>query len=214
MKQNGLATVGSALRSTRAITDGWEKERVVYKVNTEQSIVVWNAKKVTGQHHGNVDILNGEIIMQDNSVLSAEITLDMNTIINSDLSDSAWNGKLVGHLKSDDFFSVDKNPYVKFAVTSFSSDEKTDGEENFTVTGDLTIKGITHEISFPAVVELNNSKITARGKAIIDRTNYDIRYGSGSFFKGLGDNLIYNDFEIDFEMVAELAEPDMVTIEQ
>ncbi len=215
MKQIGLAAVGSVLLSTGAIADGAKDGKVFYKADKELSTVAWTGKKVTGQHHGNVSLEDGEVVVKDGLVLAVGIKLDMRTIDNGDLSVSAWNSKLVVHLKSEDFFSVEKYPYAVFVANDLTPLESVgEGDENYMVKGNLTIKGITHEISFPAKVEVNDSKLTASGKATIDRTKYDIRYGSGSFFKGLGDNMIYNDFEIAFELVANVAETELEAVEQ
>jgi polyisoprenoid-binding protein YceI len=215
MKQIGLATVGSVLLSVGVMAEGSENDIVTYEVISERSNVVWTGKKVTGKHYGNVSIKNGEIVVQEGSVSHAELVLDMNTITNTDLTDKQWNKKLVDHLKSDDFFSVEKHPHVTFVLTDFSLAEDNDGnDQKYIIAGDLTIKGIKHQISFPAAIEVNNSMLTAKGSVKIDRTKYDIRYGSGSFFKGLGDNMIYNDFEIEFELVAEISDSKLEVVEQ
>jgi polyisoprenoid-binding protein YceI len=86
-----------------------------------------------------------------------------------------------------------------FEATGFKSGA---GENQYIVTGKLTIKGITNKISFPATVNINNGGLTANGTAKIDRAQYDIKYNSGSFFKDLGDKMIYDDFEIEFDLVA------------
>jgi len=104
-----------------------------------------------------------------------------------------WKDKLVGHLKSDDFFSVEKHPNAIFKITSVKdsgSEQKVGGK-------------ITHEISFPAKVSVNGGKVTASGTASIDRTKWDIKYGSGQFFSDLGDKIIRDEFEIKFVLVTK-----------
>ena len=215
MKQIGLAAVGSVLLSVGVIAEGSENEKVTYEVISEKSNVVWTGKKVAGKHSGNVSIKKGEIIVQDGTVGQAELVLDMKTITNTDLTDEQWNKKLVDHLKSDDFFSVEKHPDVTFVMTDFSPEgDNEENNQNYVITGDLTIKGITHQLSFPAKIKVNSSMLSANGKAKIDRTQYDIRYGSGSFFKGLGDNMIYNDFEIEFDLVATISDSKLEVVEQ
>lgn len=213
MKQFGLATVGSVLLSLGTMAGNSENEKLVLKVNTEESNVVWTGKKVTGKHYGNVDIKEGYLEVKNGKITAGNLKMDMNSITCTDLTDGEWNKKLVDHLRSEDFFSVEKFPTSTFIVTSFS--ENNDGdEESYNVEGDLTIKGITKKVSFPATFELKDSKLVAQGMAKIDRTQYDIKYGSGSFFKGLGDNMIYNDFEIEFNLVAEISDSDTEVAEQ
>ena len=143
---------------------------------------------------------DGAVVIKNGEPQSAEIKMDMNTIESTDMQ-GEWKDKLVGHLKSDDFFSVEKHPVATFNVKSF----RKSGTQH-TVVGDLTIKGITHEISFPADVKVEEGKVTANGTATIDRTKWNIRFRSGKFFSDLGDNLIYDDFEVRFELVARPAE--------
>lgn len=202
MKQFSLIVLSAILLSAGAFAKKSEDARTVYKIETDKSKVNWVGKKVTGQHNGTVSLESSEIVVEGNDVVHAGIRMDMNSIVCEDLTDPQWNKKLVDHLKSDDFFSVDKFPQATFVTTGF--DVNADGNgENYLVTGDLTIKGITNEITFPVNVETNGSLLTANGTAKLDRTKWDVKYGSGSFFKGLGDNMIYDDFEIEFDLVAK-----------
>ena len=114
-----------------------------------------------------------------------------------------WNKKLVDHLKSDDFFSVEKFPQATFVSTGFERNENSNSGADYIVTGDLTIKGITNPVSFPVNIEVGNGQLTATGTAVLDRTKWDVKYGSGSIFKGLGDKMIYDEFEITFNLVAK-----------
>jgi polyisoprenoid-binding protein YceI len=201
MKQISLLTLGAILLAIGAFAKDSKNEQTVFKVETDQSKVLWTGKKVTGQHTGMLALDEGEMVLNDNEVVSAKVKLDMNSISNSDLTDPQWNKKLVDHLKSEDFFSVEKYPQASFVTTGFSKIEN-EVESDYTVTGNLTIKGITHEISFPVNVEIDGNQLTANGTATLDRTKWDIKYGSGSFFSGLGDKMIYDEFEIEFDLVA------------
>ncbi len=177
-----------------------DAEQSKMKVDTKASKVYWTGKKVTGEHTGYLSVDNGTLMMKDGKLSGAVINMDMNSIVCTDL-EGEWNGKLVGHLKSEDFFSVEKHPVAKFEAKSF----KKSGTQH-EVTGHLTIKGITHEVSFPVEVKMDGDKVMANGTAKFDRTKWDIRYRSGKFFSDLGDNLIYDDFEIKFELVATASE--------
>lgn len=172
-----------------------------FKVNTEKSKVEWVGKKVTGQHHGEIKIAKGEITATNGMVSGGNVSIDMNTITCLDMQ-GEWADKLVGHLKSDDFFSVEKHAYSNFNIKSVSPIKGKSGANNATVKGDLTIKGITHEIEFPAIVEIRGNNLVATGEAKIDRTKYDIKYGSANFFEGLGDKAIDNEFTVKFKLAA------------
>src|SRR5690606_22867425 len=126
----------------------------------------------------------------------------MTSIIVEDLKDPEYNGKLVGHLKSDDFFSVDKFPVATFKITSVKPTNKNLGTHE--VTGNLTIKGITHAVKFPATIEFKDGLATAKGKLKVDRTKYNIRYGSGKFFENLGDKMIDDNFEIELNVISKI----------
>lgn len=174
-------------------------EKAAFEIDTKASKVNWTAKKVTGEHTGYLSVGNGTVTVENNNVVGAQVNMDLNTIVCTDLTDAEWNRKLIGHLKSEDFFSVEKYPVANFEITSMKP--TSNGEHS--VIGKLTIKGITNEISFPAKVTLENGNVKALGTAKIDRTKWDIRYGSGKFFEGLGDKMIYDEFEITFDITAK-----------
>jgi len=194
MGVNASATVNSDDAST------------AYSINTRTSKVYWTATKVGGSHSGTIAIAKGSINAKDNKVHSASITMDMKTIANTDLEDPGYKAKLEGHLKSEDFFSVKKFPEASFEVTEFVAIKGAKaGADNYTITGKLTIKGITHSVSFPATVDINGNNLSTKGTLTFDRTKWDVKYKSGSFFEGLGDNLIYDDVKLKFELNASKA---------
>jgi polyisoprenoid-binding protein YceI len=122
----------------------------------------------------------------------------MTTLTVEDIS-GEWADKLKGHLFSDDFFSIEKFKTAKFVSTKIAPNGKPNG---FSVTGDLTIKGITKPITFDVVVKNEAGKVTGTAALKVDRTNYDIKYGSGKFFQGLGDKAIYDEFDLEVTLVA------------
>lgn len=168
------------------------------QVDVNNSIVKWLGKKVTGQHNGTVKIKDGTLYVQNGKVTGGNFNMDMTTITDLDLTDAESNAKLTGHLKSDDFFSVAKFPTSNFTITEIGPG--TNGATN-TIKGNLTIKGITKPIQFPANIQVSNGKATAKANFDIDRTEYDIKYGSGKFFEGIGDKAIYDNFNIELELV-------------
>jgi polyisoprenoid-binding protein YceI len=163
------------------------------KVNTTESKVNWEGRKIAGKHNGHLKLKGGSLEMEKGALVGGEFEIDMNSVVVEDITDKESNGKLAGHLKSDDFFSVEKNPVAKFKIT------KVEGK---TVTGDLTIKGITHSISFPVETKTEAKKVSAVAKMEIDRTKWDIKYRSGKFFPSLGDKVIKDEFAVDVHLIA------------
>ena len=175
-----------------------------YKVDPAQSNVAWDGKKVTGAHNGTIKVANGTIQVDKNKVIGGTIEMDMNSIVDLDLKDQEYNQKLIGHLKSDDFFSVEKHPRATFKITDVTPIKGAKvGAPNYMVGGNLTIKGITNPISFPAEITANDNSVAAKSEAVtLDRTKWDIRYGSKSFFANIGDKAIMDDFTVQFNVVA------------
>jgi polyisoprenoid-binding protein YceI len=170
-----------------------------YTVSLEQSKVEWVGKKVTGQHNGTVAIKDGSLVIKDGMLKGGEFTIDMTTITSTDL-EGEYQQKLNGHLKSADFFGVEKYPEAKFVIT----DVKESGKNGrFSVTGDITIKETTKAISFDAQLVNSGEGIVAVADIVIDRSEFDVRYGSGSFFDNLGDKTIYDDFTLSVNLVTE-----------
>lgn len=170
-----------------------------YKVDTGASSVVWMGYKVTGKHTGTVKIKSGDLQMENGKLTGGSFELDMNSITCTDL-EGEWAGKLVGHLKSDDFFGTAKYATSKFVITRAMPQ---DSKGNYKIIGDLTIKETTKPVKFMANVMENNGVITATGKITVDRSEYNVKYGSGSFFDGLGDKTIYDEFDLQVSLTAK-----------
>jgi len=170
-------------------------EVVNYKVDASQSSVKWIAKKVTGQHHGSVSVKSGNLEYTDGLLSGGQFVMDMTTIQVLDLKGN-MAAKLGGHLKSADFFDVENHNEAVFSITKVVS-RGTPGA--YKVVGDLTVKGITAPVTLP-IVQLNEEEdgvTTSEELTItIDRTAYNIKYGSGTFFGNLGDKTIYDDFDL------------------
>ncbi|HEX8561682.1 MAG TPA: YceI family protein [Flavobacterium sp.] len=163
------------------------------KVDVNKSTITWEGKKVTGKHDGTVKLQDGVLTFKSKKLTGGSFTIDMNSIAVTDLKAGQGKEKLEGHLKADDFFGTDK-----FATSRLVFTKVTPKTANvYTVTGDLTIKGITKPVTFDMTVNKN----TATADVTIDRTKYDIRYGSKSFFESIGDKAIYDDFEIKVTLV-------------
>lgn len=169
-----------------------------YKVDPASSNVNWKAYKVTGEHFGTVNLKSGALNFNNGVLAGGTFEMDMTSIKVTDIQ-GEWAGKLEGHLKSDDFFSVEKNPVAKFVITKVAS-RGTPG--NYRVTGNLTLKGITKEIKFDATMNEAAGKATGEAALKIDRTDFDIQYRSGNFFENLGDKTIYDEFDLNVKLVA------------
>ena len=167
-------------------------------VNTKVSSVDWVGKKVSGQHTGGISIKEGAIHLHDGHLSGGKIVIDMASITCTDMQ-GEWADKLIGHLNSADFFDTKNHATATLDITSF---KKTEGNMHI-VSGNLTIKGITKPIKFPATIEMKDGKLAAFAEMKIDRTLYDIKYGSGKFFEDLGDKMIDDEFIIKFEIAAQ-----------
>ena len=174
-----------------------------YQVQPQLSTIGWVGKKVTGQHNGTVQFKSGQVLVKGTQITGGTFVVDMTSLKNTDLTDAETNGKLLGHLKSDDFFSVEKNPTATFVITSIKPLKGDASGNNATITGNLTIKGKTNSLSFPAKMGVKNGVAAASGTATVDRTKYDIRYGSKSFFESIGDKAIDDAFTLTFNVIAK-----------
>jgi len=170
-----------------------------YYVDVAASNIVWTGYKVTGKHTGTVKIKKGSLTWVDGKLTNGSFEIDMNSITDTDL-EGEYAGKLVGHLKSDDFFGVAKYPTSKFVITRAIPQ---DTKGNYKIIGNMTIKGTTKEIKFFAAVSETNGIINASGKITLDRSEFDVRFGSGSFFDGLGDKTIYDEFDLQVLLIAK-----------
>jgi polyisoprenoid-binding protein YceI len=155
--------------------------------DTTKTKLNWLGEKVTGQHTGTIKLLSGWLSFADNKITGGEFLIDM-----ASLKDSEGNARLENHLKSDDFFSVDKFPVSKLVIKSSDSFEK----GSAVVRGELTIKGATNPIEFKAAMQKKDDGTWFYSNIVIDRTKYSIKYGSGSFFDNLGDKTIYDEFKL------------------
>ena len=157
------------------------------EINVENSKVVWKGYKVTGSHEGVIAIKSGHLNFDKDKLTGGSFIIDMSTITNTDL-EGEYKGKLEGHLKSDDFFGVEKFPTASLVFTKVEST----GKNSYEVTGDITIKGKTETVSFNISVYGSKANVSLK----IDRTKFDVRYGSTSFFDGLKDKAIYDEFDL------------------
>lgn len=162
-------------------------ETITKEVKIEKSKVIWKGYKVTGSHEGTIAIQSGTLKFEADALVGGEFVIDMTSINNSDLQGESKD-KLEGHLKSDDFFGVEKFP----TATLIFKNVEVAGKNSYKVTGDLTIKGKTNPVTFDFSVYGNKANATLK----IDRSKYDVKYGSSSFFDNLKDKVIYDEFDL------------------
>lgn len=173
------------------------------RVNTESSTMKWNAKKVGGEHYGSIKLSEGTLQVNGNKLAGGNFTIDMTTIVVEDITRAESNKRLTDHLKSDDFFSVEKFGKSTFKITKATPIAKAKaGEPNYSITGDLTIKGITHPVTFPAVVKISGKTAEAEARIVVDRIKYDIKYRSG-LIGTAADKIIDDTFTLDVKLVTD-----------
>ncbi|MBS4014646.1 MAG: YceI family protein [Bacteroidetes bacterium] len=205
-----IASCGGEVRNpaeiSGALTPGEKPENAVVKnIDADKTTVAWIGSKMVGSaHDGKIGVKSGELYLVDDVLVGGKIVIDMTKIVVLDIENPAMNARLKGHLESDDFFSVEKFPEAHFDMAQISQIEAAaDGLPNFQIKGNLTIKGITHGIFFPAYVKVQDGKLTAKADFSFDRSLFDVRFGSGKFFENLGDNLINDEIRVGLDVVAE-----------
>ncbi len=184
-----LKTIAFAILAFTATTVASAQTK---KIDVSKSNITWVGKKVTGSHEGTIKFKEGKLTFKGDKLSGGSFVVNMASIEVTDLKSGEGKEKLEGHLKADDFFGTDKFPLGTLVFTKIAA--KQNGL--YTVTGDLTLKGITKPITFDLIVKGSN----ATAALVIDRTKYDIKYGSGSFFDGLGDKTIYDNFDLAVEL--------------
>lgn len=199
-RQAGPVTVGTTtdMDSGTTTTPPAEPVEVVpgtYVVDTDRSTLEWKGEKIGGAHSGTVDIISGSITAEGQFFTKGQFEIDMTTI------ESPEAPGLADHLKNDDFFSVSSYPKATFVFTGI---QPTEGNQ-YQITGNLTLKGQTHTITFPATLTRANEGYKADAEFTIDRTVWGIRFGSNKFFDNLGDKVIKDD--ITFTLHLEVYDP-------
>lgn len=172
----------------------------VYTVDAAKSAITWEGKKFAGEHSGTVGLTSGTLSFKGKSLTQGGFVINMNSIKVTDIKDAKQNANLEGHLKADDFFGVAKFPVANFTIKKVEANGATAN-----ITGDLTIKGITKSITFPATLAwtAGNTVTATADKIVIDRTKFGVEYKSKSIFSNIGDNFIYDDFTIAVKLVAK-----------
>jgi len=173
-----------------------------FKIEGAGSTIEWVGKKVTGAHNGTINITEGVLTLTDGELTGGKFTIDTKSIKILDVTDPDTNAQFAGHLASEDFFASEKYPTATLELTGVTHGVNS----TYHISGNLTIRGITHPVEFDAKVSnVNADTLQASGKLVIDRTKYNMKFRSGNFFKDLGDTLIYNDFTLNVLITAKAA---------
>ncbi len=180
-------------------SDNADEVRTMQVVKSESSIW-WKGYKVGGDHEGFVDIKSGHLEFNSDGMLTGgNFVIDMNTISCTDLTGD-MNARLVNHLKSDDFFDVEKHPEAYLEITRVISR----GEPgDYRIVANLTVKDITDEIRFNTILQDKGGMKVGTAEMKIDRSIYDVRFGSGTFFSNLGDRTIHDEFDIKVTLAVQ-----------
>lgn len=195
----GIAIVGCKNKTEETASVNTETAIVaiqdagVYAVNIDESTIEWKGFKPTGSHLGTINIASGNFTMGDNGINGGTFVFDMTSI-----KDSEGNARLEGHLKSADFFEVETYPTATFEIIGL---EENDGQS--VLTGNLTLKSTTNEVAFPVTVASENGAVTVSSDVFtIDRSKWNVRYGSKSFFDDLQDKFINDEIELKISVKA------------
>jgi polyisoprenoid-binding protein YceI len=167
------------------------------QVDTEKSVLEWTGKKLSGEHYGELKLISGFLNFTNNRLTGGQFEIDMNSIVCLDITDAKSNKRLIDHLKSEDFFGVSRFPKAKFEITKAVYRSETEYE----ITGNLTIKEKTNAITFSAVMKSVENVSYAEALMVVDRSKFDIKFGSQSFFENLADKLVYDDMDIKVRLV-------------
>ena len=168
-------------------------------ISIQESNIKWKGSKSNGSYHdGLILIKDGFVTIENNIIQTGEISIDMNSITCTDIQNVQSNKSLISHLKNDDFFSVDKFPYSFLKINRVKHKKDND----YFIKADLTIKGITHPIEFFANIQITSEGALASGTMIIDRSKYEIKYKSKTWYENIGDRFIHDNFDLHFTLLA------------
>ena len=199
----GFSGGAQAAKSKKKAPEAAHAEAVL-NLDTTGSSILWHASKVTGKHDGSIKAKSGHFEINKGALTGGNVEVDMGSIANSDIADKESAAKLVGHLSSEDFFDAKKFPTSNIHITKVEAiSGAKEGSDTHTLTGDLTLKGVTKTITFPAKIKLTDDALEGSATVKINRTDWGIKYGSGKFFTGLGDKVIHDEFSLDLKLVAK-----------
>ncbi|MFV0417123.1 MAG: YceI family protein [Dysgonomonas sp.] len=176
-------------------------------VDTAASSIHWKGSKIGGSHHGTIALKSGSLAVNGEEVVSGSFTIDMNAIVDEDLTQKDMNEMLVNHLKSEDFFDVAKYPQSTFTITKIEAAPNVTDSVSHSVSGNLKLKDVEKNITFGAKITKEGNKYTAVTVPFtIDRTQWNVKYGSKTLFADLKENIVNDNIELQITVVAKAAE--------
>lgn len=201
-----IAIIASAFIFTACKQDAPAEEEIVveeevveeglsgyFVLDQESSSFSWLGKKVTGEHYGSFSISDGKFVLENGELTEGKVAANVRSLVVEDIEDAEMNAKLVGHLNSADFFNTEEFPEAYLTISGT--------DEEGRAYGTLTIKNISNDVAFDYEVDETKEGAVVTGTLVVDRTLYDIKYGSGKFFEDLGDKTIYDEFTLNFTAV-------------
>ena len=193
MKKTGILILALAFISM-SFTNSIQAVKSTFKVDVTKSTIKWKGYKPTGSHEGTILLQTGNIELEDSKIVGGSFTVDMTSI-----KDADGSARLEGHLKSEDFFEVET-----FATSTFKISKVTYEEGKILVTGIMTIKGISKDITFPAIVNSTEDSVTLTSETFqINRAEFNVKYKSKSFFNDLKEKFIDDEFDLQVTIVAK-----------
>lgn len=183
----------------------WHKSKKQLKVSIEKSWIKWTGRNIGNLHWGAIKLKQGALQVDNGNLTGGSFTINMDSIQCDDITDSALNKLLVWHLKNPDFFEAEAYPEAHFRISAVKDiSDATPGKPNIEIAGDLTIKGLSNAIAFQAVTGWNSDGVLfAQTVLDIDRTRWNVMYGSGKFFERLGMHLVNDLISLQLYIVAE-----------
>lgn len=171
-----------------------------YRVDVEKSVLSWEGHRFFGgMHTGNIDLRDGALQVAADKLTGGSFRIDMNSIVVTDVQGDPAE-RLAAHLKTEDFFDAGNHPVATFRLKHIDYA----GDRRAAIVGDITIRGITQQISFPAEIAINDGKLHAVAAGIrVDRTVHGSQYGSVSFFRDLGRKIVNDEFVLNVELFAK-----------
>lgn len=178
-------------------------EAETFKVDTKLSSMGWKGTNLTMENTGVINLSDGYLSLKGNEIIGGRFEIDMTSIRDTNFKDESWSKKLDDHLKSEDFFEVQTHPKAIFNITSVTPiKEAKSGGFTHKVQGNLTLKGVTNEMSFDATIKQKDNKVACVGTAVVDRSKHNVKYASKTFFANIGDKMIHDEFTVKFNVVA------------
>jgi polyisoprenoid-binding protein YceI len=175
-----------------------------YVVDIDKSKIYWSCEGVGKEHNGYVSIQSGSMLIDTKTITSGFFYINMKSITNTDVKDAGFRKNLEDHLKSQDFFFSAKYPTSTLKIVKSQRLDVPEGQPNYKINGDLTIKGIKKPIDFLATLKYAKKTVHISGNVAINRTDWEVKYNSGNFFQDLGDKLIQDTVNIKLDLVADM----------